>query len=452
MTHSPSTPILLLPPPGPITWLFPELGGVESALRETAAFQAMGKGCRIWDLARMRFGEGGPIRALQEEAPAQVLMPGGPRGRALKNRLVPCLRGQGIAVTLLESGSWELETWLEGVAGTPGEVVTVKVGEGLQLRLLTLGVVPDVESLLQGGRPVPCFLTRREDPGAGEAVETRLDPSWWGLLPGDRYPKEVQQGVRALMRDLYPERYFQFLAYENLALAGVDVYSEAVLGRFPAGVKRPGAFQEHGPLILAIDGIDGAGKSTHLRAVKSFLESKGLDVAVHKMYRHGVFHDTVTDVTRQCTGGKNLHLWRLQRLVKAFDSVKYYFTAVEPDLARRDVLLFDRYTHTHHAAGTGRYHHDPFTREMLSVYPSPHRLYLLDLPAPEALRRIKEREERTVDENPYMLERFRHALHDMAGRCGFKVLEGLASFEENRRVILEDLENLLVQRRAGRDG
>ena len=140
-----------------------------------------------------------------------------------------------------------------------------------------------------------------------------------------------------------------------------------------------------------------------------------------------------------------MHLWRLQRLVKAFDSVKYYFARVEPDLARFDALIFDRYVPTHHAAGRGRFHHDPFTHELLSVYPPADRIYLIDLPVEDALARIEQRPERTVDENPYMLGRFRHALQGLSGREGFTMLDGRASPEANRQALREDLLDLVVR-------
>jgi thymidylate kinase len=107
------------------------------------------------------------------------------------------------------------------------------------------------------------------------------------------------------------------------------------------------------------------------------------------------------------------------------------------------VIIFDRYTYTHYAAGVGRYHHDPFAREMLSVFPADDRTYLLDVPTDEALRRIGTREEKTVDENPYMLARYRHALRDLAERNDFLVLDARAPFEENRKRIRDDVENLL---------
>ncbi len=299
---------------------------------------------------------------------------------------------------------------------------------------------------------IPVFFT---DPEPAEGpVETRLLPSWRGLLPGDRYPGEVRERTRELFRRLQPARFPIFLLFENYALAGVDLRGEALAGRFaPGGSFFNGsggrARRKKGPLILAVCGIDGSGKSSHLAALRRYLEGKGLKTEILKIYRHGVFHDTVTDLTRLCAGGKNLHLWRIQRLAKLMDSVKYLVSKVEPVMEDRDVLLFDRYLPTHFAAGTGRFHHDPYAREILSCYPRADMVFLLDLPAREAMKRLDERKERTVDENLYMLSRFREGLLDLARAEGQVVLDARAPFQENQKAIRDWVDFFLRVRKRG---
>jgi dTMP kinase len=290
---------------------------------------------------------------------------------------------------------------------------------------------------------IPYFVTA--SPGEERPGETRLLPSWWGILPGDTYSRRVRNLYRELIRLLHPERMFLFMAFENHALAGVDLFLEGLMGRFESRPQGGAVRKKCSPLIIGVCGIDGSGKSSHVESLEKFLGARGLRVKRHKIYRHGVFHETVTDLTRQCDKGQNLHLWRIQRIVKAFDSVKYFYSSVEGDLDACDVLLFDRYVYTHFAAGAGRYHHDPFTRELLSVFPQADRIYLLDVPTEKALARIGERQEKTVDENPYMLSRFRHALLDLGGQNNFMVLDTRRPYEENKRRILEDAGRLVEE-------
>jgi dTMP kinase len=236
--------------------------------------------------------------------------------------------------------------------------------------------------------------------------------------------------VRRLVRGSRPDRYLRHLMVENWALAGIDVFHVA-------GTRR-----ERGPsppevraLIVAIEGIDGSGKTTHAEEVVRRLEARGIPAAKRKIFRHGVFHETVTDLTRRCAKGRRLDLWRLQRVIKLFDSVKVRFGGLEEDLARDGVLVFDRYTSTHLAAGRGRIHYDFWARELMSVFPDADVNFLLDIPVECSVARLSEREARTVDENPYMLRRYREMLLSIAARRGDRVLDALAPFGTNADAI-----------------
>lgn len=406
--------------------------------------------------------------------------------------------GEVVIVERLSAGTFQFKTVSllaalhesQPLAGTQDpatlRLLPLRPGDGLEQHLeITLDVVSRHIASLRYAGIVPYFVTSPTDMSSkgyvehnprvgsqrdtgrmkyGHEVETRLLPSWWGVLPGDSYTRSVRKLYRKLIRLLSPDRMFLFLAFENYALAGIDLYAESLMGRFVADTPPPPALitgstaeanaphlsnrndKDRKPLVIGVCGIDGSGKSSHVAALEHYLVGRGLRTSVQKIYRHGVFHDTVTDLTRQCAGGRNLHLWRIQRMAKAFDSVKYFYAAVESDLASCDAVIFDRYLFTHYAAGVGRYHHDPFTRELLAVFPPADRIYLLDVPPEEALRRIEARDEKTVDENPYMLSRYRHALLDLGDRHGFFVLDGRKSFEENSRIILEDAARLVVNR------
>src|SRR5262249_44041541 len=186
--------------------------------------------------------------------------------------------------------------------------------------------------------------------------------------------------------------------------------AEALAGRALAGPPPAAVAPPRRAKVFAIEGIDGAGKSAHAEALAGWLAARGLDVRTRRIFRRGVFHDTVTELTRRCLGDRCLHLWRLQRLVKAADSLKLLAGSPAEDLRAADVVLFDRYVPTHWADGPARLHHDPFTRELLAAFPRPQLAWLLDLPEDAALARIGQRGPRTVDEHPWMLWRWRERL------------------------------------------
>jgi len=480
MTTTPHRPTLLvIPPPGPLAWLFPEflrLGRQDDRLGGDATTLDLGRSWRCGATLR---------EEIVARAPARVTLPDGPRGHTLWGWLASALHGTAIEVERpsLAPGSRPSadpgepdDRTLESILSAGARVAPSGGGGGMPpeaapgVRPLGFAPGPDLEPRLRAwvrtieADPsryrdegvIPYFVTRiegRESAGpAPSDVATRLLPSWWGILAGDVSPAPARTLFREMIRLLFPERAFLHRSLENYALAGIDLYLEGIAGRFASETaaaesvkvaRGAGRGARGHPAILAVCGTDGSGKSSHVASLEAHLRGLGLRVRVHKIYRHGVFHETVTDLTRRCAGGRNLHLWRIQRLAKAFDSVKYFHACVEADLTACDVLLFDRYTPTHLAAGAGRYHHDPFVREILSVLPAADRVYLLDLPPEAALARIGSRAERTVDENPYMLARYRHVLLAQARRRGFPVLDACRPFEENRARILGDAERWL---------
>lgn len=414
-------------PPGPLEWLFPELEEVDSALQSGSLLSPSHV-----DAALSNLPDGSRIRTSR-----------GPRGRVFARALRQKLRGRGMRV---EAADGDLESGLIDVAPSlcrgqvwepmPGVRVLPLRPEDAEAEIACALEREDLRSI------VPIWLTLSR----GDDVTTRLGDGFWGLLPGDHLPGRILSKQRELMRRCRPSAYLWYRALEGQALAGFDPLEDLLYGRRrECDVLRREA-RDHGAVIIGIDGIDGAGKSSQIDELRTHLESLGLDVGVHKIYRHGVFHETVTDMTRSCAGRRNLHLWRLQRHIKLFDSLKYYYEHVLESLERNDVLIFDRYIQTHLAAGLGRYGYDPYAREMLAVYPAADRVFVLDLPEDIALRRLAQRESLTVDENPYMLGRFRAALLEQVNASDVIRLDARRPIEHNGARIREEVMVILESR------
>jgi len=455
----------VLPPPGPLSWLHPELAGLDRAVRARAAARSP---VRCVDLGAARWSTAALASAEELE------LAGGPLGRALREHLGAALGSgtrltlseapgevAGVLATLTAGTSWWLTPLGAADAGaelaarealplTPASAERVRAARRTDAAwVLPIADARDVDEALRAlaRDPAPFraaglvpFFAERAPATSGARPATRRASAWFGILPGDECPTALRLGLRELVRLLHPERTLAQRAHENHALAASDLYAQALAGRFlapPPEARRARA------RIVALEGIDGSGKSSHVAGLRAFLEQRGVPCKAYKIYRHGVFHATVTDLTRRCAGEHELHLWRLQRLAKLFDSLKALEGALRADLERPGVLLFDRYVFTHLAAEAGRLHHDPYARELLASFPAPDLFWLLDLPAERALERIGQRGERTVDENRYMLGRYRDVLLDLADRRGARVLSAEAPFEANQAVLRADVVRLL---------
>ncbi|MBK8977781.1 MAG: hypothetical protein IPM29_17880 [Planctomycetes bacterium] len=426
--------LLVVPPPGPLAWLWPELLDLESAAPT---------GDDVLDLRALWLT---PSDVLAVAAGRDVVVPAGPRGATVAALLRSAARLAG------DHGAALRVHCVQGVGPRPLEHVLLDRAEPLPhdelagLHRIDLPTHPAIgRATAAEPRRVWFFATRDDHQPA--AVHTRLAPAWWGVLPGDLWPAAARRSWLDLLQREAPQRRLAFLDLENAALAGIDLFAESLARPAALPLPTPAA----GPIVLGIDGIDGAGKSSHLAMLERWLGRElGLSVARLKMYRHGVFHDTVTDMTRACAGDHHLHLWPLQRHAKLLDSLKYHCEVVDAAAADHDVLLFDRYVQTHLAAGAGRFHHDPYARELLCGLPRADVVFVLDVPVETAVARLRERPELTVDENPYMLSRFRAALLDLAHVEDWPVLDAEQPFEANRDRIRIAVERVLHARRPAR--
>ena len=335
MTGDARDPLYLIPPPGPLTWLYPELAGLETL--GSGDGEAWPEGVlpgRVWDLGRMVPARGGLVDTVLAARPASVQLPDGPRGRTLEFWLGPRLRDAGIPIVLDRSGwsAGQLEAKLAEIAertppGTlarvpePGDRGADRPGsDGWHLLPLPgdpqalIDSVLKVQASFSTRCVIPYFVTRTEpiapEPG-GEVVETRLPLSWWGLLPGDRYPPELRTLYRGLVRRLHPSRYLQFLAYENLALAGIDLWGEVVAGRFrawppesPARLSGPAAAHRGDRRHRRGGQVEPGGCGARSARGARSQDGRAQDLPPRRVSRHGDGSDPrAVPEKRTCTSG-----------------------------------------------------------------------------------------------------------------------------------------------------
>ena len=195
--------------------------------------------------------------------------------------------------------------------------------------------------------------------------------------------------------------------------------------------------------LVAIEGIDGAGKSTVVRALGAALRRRGLSVA----RRHEPADPTVGALAQAASVGDP---WT----GGVYFTVDRYLArgALARDLASHDVVLTDRSFYSTLAyQGSGLPSRDRGRLERLqrSATIAPDRVVLLDLDPQEALERLGNRSLRRGPlERRAVLRRVARAYRDLARRRRWLVVDARRPTDDTVRNVMSWLGPIL--RSAGR--
>jgi dTMP kinase len=135
--------------------------------------------------------------------------------------------------------------------------------------------------------------------------------------------------------------------------------------------------------LIAIEGLDGAGKSTQVRLLKTWLESRSLRVHVTEWNSSPL----VRDATRI---GKRGHLLTpiTFSLIHCTDFADRHDRFIRPLVKDGAVVLADRYVYTAYARDTARGCDPSWLRNLYSFAIRPELTIYLKIPAATALERI----------------------------------------------------------------
>ena len=187
--------------------------------------------------------------------------------------------------------------------------------------------------------------------------------------------------------------------------------------------------------VIAVTGIDGSGKSTHVSELTRRLSAAGHRVAGLKMYRHGAFLDLANELSARTRAGAPLSAMRISRLVKLVDSLRVYFECFTRALEQADVVVMDRYVETHIAAARSQLGWDVEEHPLLPFPPPLMEFWLLLDPA-VALGRLKERgDQLTADEHAAGLTGYEQVFRELAVNERDVVLDARAPKEVNAATV-----------------
>ncbi len=139
-------------------------------------------------------------------------------------------------------------------------------------------------------------------------------------------------------------------------------------------------------LLIAFEGIDGCGKSSHLRRLAAFLRRQGLTVVTTREPTNGPFGRRIQAMFRQ----RNAISKREELELFVEDRREHVARCILPALAAGQIVLTDRYYFST-AAYQGAAGLDPdFIFTLNRFAPEPDLVLLLQAPVSECLRRIRE--------------------------------------------------------------
>lgn len=198
------------------------------------------------------------------------------------------------------------------------------------------------------------------------------------------------------------------------------------------------------PLFVVFEGIDGSGKTTICGEVQRHYLEAGLPVIGLREPSDGPWGKRIREMIRSGSmpePGEQLLLFMRDREDDVTSNVR-------PALEAGKIVLMDRYYHSN-AAYQGALGLDAghVIRENLRKgFPEPDRVYLVDLDAAEALRRVRGRDGaeggRDAFENEKFLSAVRQAYLSMADRS-FLVLDGRLAVRDIVEIVVRDIDSLL---------
>ena len=199
-----------------------------------------------------------------------------------------------------------------------------------------------------------------------------------------------------------------------------------------------------GGFLLAIEGIDGAGKSVQAQAVAAALEARGLDVILTREPTDGPWGRRIR---ASATGVRMPPAEELEAFLE--DRRQHVREVIRPGLAAGRMVITDRYYFSTVAyQGARGFDPDELLRANEAFAVEPHLLVVLNLTPAEALARIGVRDGRAnAFETLGQLTRTRE-IFDALDRPFLVRLDATRSREDLTAAILFDLGRAVLERLA----
>lgn len=161
-------------------------------------------------------------------------------------------------------------------------------------------------------------------------------------------------------------------------------------------------------LLIAVEGIDGAGKTTIANHLCDFLSKKGYKCVVLKEPSESIYGKMIKSLKSRPDPETEMELFLKDREMDVKDRIL-------PALEEGKIVIMDRYYYSNIAYQSARGLNADRIRELNEgIAPKPDLVILLDLSPSKALERIKNREKISIFEEKDYLENVRQKFREIA--------------------------------------
>jgi len=180
---------------------------------------------------------------------------------------------------------------------------------------------------------------------------------------------------------------------------------------------------EIGGFFIAIEGIDGSGKTTHSRRLVKWLNKH----YVRSLYTREPTDGAIGRILKKMARQKNIDS-RVEALLFAADRLEHLNKIILPYVKKKYVVVSDRYVYSSLAYQTVAIGDLEWVRRINKFARKPDLTILLDVEPRIGLSRIKKRKTRFEKED--FLEKVRQEYLRLAEEDGLKIIDASKNIEE----------------------
>ena len=182
--------------------------------------------------------------------------------------------------------------------------------------------------------------------------------------------------------------------------------------------------------LIVIEGIDGAGKTTHARKLVRWLRKKG----IRTRYTFEPTRGAIGRILEKMASKRKVDV-RVEALLFAADRIDHLNKIIRPLLEKGFIIISDRYVHSSIAYQSITVGDQGWVEELNKFAEKPDLVILLDVDPETGLKRIKRKRGRF--ERIEILKKVREKYLELAEREGFKVINANRGVEE----VFEDVKS-----------